>query len=217
MAFDGPTGLLFVAGASTGQGYVYDTATGISVAQYQFATGSGTFINDVTVTRDGAWFTDSVQPRLYFVPLRDGVPGAFSTLEVTGPAAALTGPFNLNGIASTATGLLVVAHSANGRLYTVDPGTGASTLIAGVAVPNVDGIILDGHRLWAVQNSNQVSVVRLDAGFTSGVVDSVVTSPLLETPSTAARHGSTLAVVNAKFDTGFPPTATEFEVVLLKR
>ncbi len=33
--------------------------------------------------------------------------------------------------------------------------------------------------------------------------------------ATAARLGSRLAVVNAKFDTGFPPTADQFEVVLV--
>ncbi|MDQ3569194.1 MAG: hypothetical protein M3450_05135 [Actinomycetota bacterium] len=51
-----------------------------------------------------------------------------------------------------------MAHSANGALYTVDPATGASALIAGVSVPNADGIPFEAGRLWAWQNfSNQVS------------------------------------------------------------
>jgi hypothetical protein len=33
--------------------------------------------------------------------------------------------------------------------------------------------------------------------------------------ATAVRLGSRLAVVNAKFVTGFPPTADQFEVVLV--
>jgi hypothetical protein len=32
-----------------------------------------------------------------------------------------------------------------------------------------------------------------------------------------ARHGNSLAVVNAKFDTGFPPTATQYEAVIVNR
>jgi sugar lactone lactonase YvrE len=215
--------LLFVAGGFTGQAYVYDTRTGATVASYQFAAPGPatapptTVINDVTLTRHGAWFTDSRQAQLYFVPISNsGVPGQFRTLGVSGPAADTSGDFNLNGIAATANGkTLIVAHSTKGELYTVDPRTGASAIIAGVSVPTVDGIVLEGRRLWAVQNSNQVTRIRLRRHLTSGVVEKVITSDLFQTPSTAARFGSRLAVVNAKFDTGFPPTADQYEVVLV--
>jgi hypothetical protein len=43
----------------------------------------------------------------------------------------------------------------------------------------------------------------------------VIASDLFQVPATAARHGSNLAVVNAKFDTGFPPTADTYEVVIV--
>jgi hypothetical protein len=36
-------------------------------------------------------------------------------------------------------------------------------------------------------------------------------------PTTAARFGSRLAVVTAKFDTGTPPTADQFEVIVVDR
>ena len=209
--------LLFVAGGFTGQGYVYDTGTGATVATYQFAS-SASVVNDVALTKDGAWFTDSVQAKLYFVPVSAaGVPGPFSTLALSGPAADTSGAFNLNGIQATSDGkTLIVAHSANGELYTVDPVTGASATIAGVSVPNVDGIVLDGTRLWAVRNfDNQVARVRLSPHLTSGVVEEVITSDLFQVPATAARFGSRLAVVNAKFDTGFPPTADQYEVVVV--
>jgi sugar lactone lactonase YvrE len=218
MAADLAHNLLFVAGGFTGQGYVYDLGTGATVASYQFATPPATVINDVAVTRRGAWFTDSVQGQLYFVPVsRAGIPGPFRTLGLSGPAADTSGEFNLNGIQATANGkTLIVAHSANGQLYTVDPRTGASATIAGVNVPNVDGIVLEGRRLWAVQNINQVTRIRLGRHLRSGVVDKVITSALFQTPSTAARFGSRLAVVNAKFDTGIPPTADQYEVVVVK-
>jgi hypothetical protein len=216
--------LLFVAGGFTGQAYVYDLDSGATVATYQFAPPSPpgaapatTVINDVTVTEDGAWFTDSRRATLFFVPVDDsGEPGEFRTLALQGPATDTGGEFNLNGIGATRQGgTLIVAHSAHGKLYTVDPVTGQSAEIAGVSVPAVDGIVVECRRVWAVQNSNQVTEVRLSEDLTAGSVDEVVTDAAFHTPSTAIRFDDGLAVVNAKFDTGFPPTATQYEVVLV--
>jgi sugar lactone lactonase YvrE len=222
MAADLAHHLLVVAGGFTGQGYVYDTRSGAAVASYQFAAPATSLVNDVALTKDGAWFTDSFQPRLYFVPISPaGIPGPSRTLELSGPAAAISGisgEVNLNGIQATANGTtLIVAHSANAQLYTVNPATGASARIAGVSVPNVDGIVLEAGRLWAVQNfSNQIARIRLAPDFSSGVVEEVITSDLFQIPTTAARFGSRLAVVNAKFDTGIPPTADQYEVILVR-
>ena len=219
MAADLEHDLLFVAGGFTGQAYVYDTLTGATVATYQFGAAGTSLINDVALTKDGAWFTDSFQPRLYFVPFSEaGVPGTFLTLQLNGPAAEIRGQINLNGIEATPNGkTLIVAHSTNGKLYTVDPLSGASATITGVSVPGVDGIVLLGRRLWAVQTINQVARVQLSPHLTSGVIEEVITSDLFQVPSTAARFGSRLAVVNAKFDTGFPPTADQYEVVVVDR
>ena len=219
MAADVDHDLLFVAGGFTGQAYVYDTITGATVATYQLGAAGTSLINDVALTKDGAWFTDSFQPRLYFVPVNDaGVPGSFLTLQVTGPAAEISGEFNLNGIQATPDGkTLIVAHSTNGELYTVDPVNGDSATIAGVSVPSVDGIVLLGRRLWAVQNINQVARIQLSPDLASGMVEEVITNDLFEVPSTAARFGSRLAVINAKFDTGFPPTADQYEAVVVDR
>ena len=219
MKFDASTGLLFVAGGPTGQGYVYDTGTGAPVTEYQF-TSAPTFVNDVALTRQGAWFTDSARPQLYFVPIdRTGTPGPFRTLPLSGPAADTSGAFNLNGIAATPDGSrLVVAHTGAGKLYTVDPATGASAPINGVSVPNVDGILLEAGRLWAVRNvDNLIAVIRLSPDLSSGVVEDTITSDRFQVPTTVARHGDRLAVVNGKFDTGFPPTATQYEVVVVDR
>jgi hypothetical protein len=51
----------------------------------------------------------------------------------------------------------------------------------------------------------------------SGVVEEVITSELFQVPTTAARFGRRLAVVNAKFDTGIPPTADQYEVIVVNR
>lgn len=209
-------GLLFVAGGFTGQAYVYDLRTGADVATFQL----GAIINDVVVAGGAAWFTDSALPHLYRVPIgADGSLGAASTLVVSGPAGQLTGAFNLNGIAATPNGdTLIVAHTADSTVYTVDPTTGASAPIAGADLPFVDGILFEAGRLWAVQNqANQITELRLRPDLSAATVERVITSSDFQVPTTVARHGSRLAVVNAKFDTGFPPTATSYEVVTVDR
>ena len=65
--------LLFAAGGFDGKGYVYDPDTGATLATYQFSTAPSV-INDVALTPAGAWFTNSFQPELYFVPIIDGRP-----------------------------------------------------------------------------------------------------------------------------------------------
>jgi hypothetical protein len=214
MKVDVENSLLFVAGGATGQAYVYDTDTRKTVATYQL-TGDPAFINDVAVTDDGAWFTNSLKGELYFVPVdHHGKPGDVRTLTLTGPAAATPGDFNLNGIAAVRGGrTLIVAHSANAALYTVDPETGASADITGASLPYVDGIVVKGNTLWAVQNMlNQVSRVRLDGQLESFEVKEVITSADFQVPTTAALFGDTLAVVNAKFGV---PAASTYEVVLV--
>jgi sugar lactone lactonase YvrE len=219
MKVDVPHRLLFVAGAFTGQGYVYDLRTGEDVAVRQFADPSlSPMINDVIVAGGAAWFTDSTQPHLYRVPIGvDGSIGSASTLVVTGPAAHLSGAFNLNGIAASRNGkTLIVAHSGDGTLYTVNPQTGASAAIRGANVPFVDGILFEAGRLWAVQNfANQVTELRLSPDLSSATLERIVTNPSFQVPTTVGRFGSGLAVVNAKFDTGFPPTASTFDVVVV--
>ena len=209
---------LFVAGGLTGEAYVYDTTSGSEVAVFQLTDSAGTVVNDVVVTRDAAWFTDSAQPQLYRIPIRPGgVLGTAETLVLSGPAADTSGEFNLNGISATPDGkTLLVAHSENGTILAVDPNSGTSETVAGVSVPGVDGIRLEAGRLWVVQGFlNQVSRVKLSPDLASGTVDAVITSPMFQFPTTLARHGSRLAVVNGKFDTGFPPTASEYEVVIV--
>lgn len=215
---DDASGLLFVAGGMAGQGQVYDAKTGATVATYQFAPAGQSLINDVVVTKDGAWFTDSQQPHLYFVPIEPGGSlGEFRQLTLTGPAADTSGEFNLNGIAASPDGrTLIVGHSGTQALYTVDPQTGASRLLVEIAGP--DGILYESGRLWVAQPfQNQVTRLRPSPDLSGAVVDKVITSDLFQTPTTVAVHGNRLVAVNAKFDTGLPPTADEYEVVIVNR
>jgi sugar lactone lactonase YvrE len=219
MAVDLRHRLLFVAGGFDGTAHVYDTRAGAPVATVQL-TAPPALINDVAVTRQGAWFTDSAQAQLYFVPISaGGALGAPRTLQLSGPAADVSAEVNNNGIQATPNGkTLIVAHSGQGALNVVDPATGASRMIAGVDVASVDGILLEGGELYAVQNFlNQIAVVRLSPDLTSGTVEELITSDLFQIPTTVARFGDRLATVNAKFDTGFPPTADQYEVIIVDR
>ena len=113
---------------------------------------------------------------------------------------------------------LVVAHSGLGVLNTVDPATGESATITGLGVPSVDGIHLEGRTVYVVQNFlNQIAVVQLSGDLSSGRLIRTVTSDLFQTPTTVARFGDRLAAVNAKFDTGFPPTADQYDVAVVDR
>jgi sugar lactone lactonase YvrE len=213
MKADARDRLLFVAGGG-GHAYVYSTRTQATVADYTVGDAATSFVNDVAVTEHGAWFTDSLQPKLYFVPLdRHGNPGAVRVRTLTGPAADIVGDFNLNGIQATPDGkTLLVAHSGNNAIYKVDPATGASTPV--VAIEGPDGIVLAGGRLWVV-HAGEVTRLRLNGDLTSAVVEKDITSDLFQTPTTAALFGHRLGVVNAKFDTGVPPTADQYEVVIV--
>ena len=217
--YDARTGYLFVAGGATGFAYVYDSATGANVAEIQLTT-LPSFINDVTITEDSAYFTNSRQPILYRVVLGENGEVS-STSEVQeiplgGDYQFTDGAFNANGIAATPDGeWLIIVNSVDGVLYRVDPGTGVATRIdlGTGSVPNGDGILLLGRTLYVVQNRlNQVAEISLKSDLTTGKIKSIITSPLFRVPTTIAAFGDMLYVVNARF--GTPPTPeTEYEVV----
>ena len=222
LSFDPRSGYLFVAGGPLGTAYVYDTRTGDTVATYTLTTDSPTFVNDVIVTREAAYFTDSAQPVLYRLPLGPGgsVPGADAVEEIplSGDYVFVPGAFNANGIEATPSGdALIIVNSATGSLYEVDPDTGVATLIdlGGDAVPSGDGLLLVGHTLYVVQNFlNQIAVVELKDGFTSGRVVDVLTDPDFDIPTTVTRLGASLYAVNSRFST--PPTPdTEYWIARL--
>jgi sugar lactone lactonase YvrE len=204
-------GRLWIAGGGSGRGYVYDAATGALLATFQFATAP-TFVNDVIVTKDAAWFTDSQRPQLYRVAIGpDGAIGAVTTVDLTGKIQFVPG-FNLNGIAATPNGsTLIVVNSSTGKLYTIDTASLATREIdlAGATVTMGDGILLHGRTLYVVRNrANEIVVIRLSPDLRSGAVVDVITSAAFDVPTTIARHGNALYAVNARFGTPGPTTAT---------
>jgi sugar lactone lactonase YvrE len=212
---------LWVAGAGTGTASVYDVRTGALLRTYQLGTPPATFINDVVVTTKAAYFTDSQQPVLYRVPIgpRGGL-GNAQTIPLGGDYVHVAGAFNLNGIDATPSGKwLVAVQSVNGRLYRINPRTGVARLISlgGESVPNGDGILLDGRRLYVVQNQlNLVAVISLRPGLLSGSVLTRLSNPNFSVPTTIDDLGKRLYAVNARF--GIPnPDAAAYQVVQLRK
>jgi len=204
-------GRLFVAGAAGGDGRVIDTRTGRVLASYTFTTTTPTFVNDVIVGKDAAWFTESQQPVLYKVPLgRHGsLPAKAQTVPLSGEYQHTAG-LNANGIAFTPDGRgLLIVQSSTGFLFRVDPRTGVTRKVdlGGAVLTNGDGLLLSGRTLYVVQNRlNKIAVVGLDKTGTTGRVLREISSPDFDVPTTAAAFGSRLYLPNARFTT--PPTAT---------
>ena len=204
---------VFVAGGSTGEAYVYDGDTGAELASYQLAEGT-TFINDVEVTQDAAWFTDSLNPFLYRVPIAaDGTLGDqndVEAVEVTGDFEMQPG-FNMNGIEATPDGSrLIVVQSNTGKLFSVDPETGVADEIelTGGDVAFGDGLLLHGETLYVVQNRlNRVAVVRLAADLGSGEIVAHLKDTDMRIPTTIDRFENRLYVVNARFGVEDPENA----------
>ncbi len=215
-------GRLFVAGGPTGKAFVYDATTGADITSYELSSG-GSFINDVVVTAHAAWFTDSFKPVLYRVPLGPGgAPGpqnAVETIPLSGDYKQEPG-FNVNGIDATPNGkTLVIVQSSTGKLFRVTP-DGLAKEIAlehGESVPNGDGILLDGRRLYVVQNAlDVVAKIRLDPHLLTGQVVLRITDPGLDFPTTIAEFGHLLYAVNARFDTE-PTPSTNYWITQLPK
>ena len=196
---------LWVAGGPSGEVRVYNASTGEELAIYSF--GAGRFVNDVVVTTEAAYATDSSSDELLVIPLgNDGSlpdPADTTTLTLGGDYVFVAGAFNANGIEALG-GALLVPNSSTGTLYAVDPATGeAVVLLPAGTIPNADGILLVGNTLYVVQNFlNQISVWQIQGG--TLVLAGVITNPGFNIPTTVAFAGGSLWVVNARFTT--PPT-----------
>jgi len=109
---------------------------------------------------------------------------------------------------------MIIVQSNVGKLFRVHPRTGATTevTLGSDNVRNGDGILLDGRRLYVVQNQdNQIAVIRLNTALTSGTVVMRIRDARFSVPTTVDDLGRRLYAVNAKF--GSPPPTTDYEIV----
>jgi hypothetical protein len=198
---------LWVAGGPSGEVRVYDATTGAHLRTWTFSPAG--FINDLVVTEDAVYATNSFAPYLAVVPLGPG--GALppssgaEMLPLTGDLVFGAG-FNTNGIVA-ARGWLITVHSGEGNLYRVDPETGDTTLVRGVSGVFGDGLELRGSTLFVVERDPNVaptvSAYALGPQLDVAVHLRDAGSAGFDVPTTVAFQAGRLWVVNARF--GTPP------------
>ena len=222
---------MFVAGGASGTGSVYDASSGAQLGFYNFQLQPPTFVNDVIVTRDAAYFTDSAVPFLYRVALGPRSEPSDQFLQIPLPAifGAVGGcvgpppvpPVRANGIAAAPNGEhLIIGHTSEGQLYRMQTATHTVIPIDLGAgdVCSADGLLLDGKTLYVAQNfKNKITVVELSPDYLSGTITHSITEPFAsnpatKVPTTIAEFGNSRYAVTA----GFAPPAPDFVVRLSK-
>lgn len=197
-------GRLWVAGARSGSMHVVDIATGERLAR--FTTPEGPWlINDVALTPDAAYFTDTLRPVLWRVA-RDSIADAVLEpwLSFEGTALQYGEEPNLNGIVATPDGrYLIVVLMKTGKLFRIDTrtrdivaiDTGASALDGG------DGLALIDQRLFLVrQSAGEVVALDLSADGATAVEAKRIKPAELAWPATIAVRGDRLIVANSQLN-----------------
>ena len=214
MKYDARSNLLFVARGNSGLGAVVDAASGQIVEEYTLNNTPQRFINDVVVTREAVYFTDTQAPFLYRVALGPaGEPAADAT------RVPLPESFRTNGIVATRNGEHLFVVSA-AQLYLLDTTSYTPILVdlGGETLPNADGLLLDGKTIYVVQNMrNRIAVIELSPDYLSGQIVRFITEPFTsnastKVPTTIAEFGNALYAVTA----GFAAPSPDFVVRLRK-
>jgi hypothetical protein len=219
---------LWVAGGGAPTGltqrhaFVYDADTGALIKDILLTSAPGFgIINDVTVTKHAAYFTNTnneTNPQanvLFKVPL--GKRGEIGT-----PTTVPIPFFGANGIEATKNGnTLYVVSLSLGTYYKIDTETEEPVQITltengnPAIAPRGDGLILRGHTLYAVLNlpnaafpgmcGDIVKIKLHDHGTTGEIVDHLnnADDPLVN-PATADLFGKYIYVIRRNFA---PPPA----------
>ena len=206
---------LYVAGGETGMAFSYNGRTGADRGSLQLApAGETTFVNDVTLAGNRAYFTDSERPVLYAA--KDDMSSS-KEIELRGfkPRPGI----NLNGIVDARHGTLIAVQSNAGVLWRIDARSGKARQIrlGDKKVRNGDGLLLRGRLLYVVQNfNNKISVVRLERDLKRGRIIDRIKDDGFDIPTTVAAVGRSLYVVNARFETD-PTPDTEYWLTRVDR
>ncbi|MFD4142269.1 superoxide dismutase [Streptomyces sp. NPDC058572] len=210
---------LFLSGGFSREIRVADARSGEIVRNFSVGAANS-MVNDVILTPDAAWFTDSFQPQLYRLPLDlRGEPGRAVEMVPLGGEWEQGTDFTANGIERTPDGcalLVVNTVVEGGSLMRVDPRTATARRVdlGDLRIPFGDGLLLLGRHLYIVQQQrNQIDVVLLNDAGTRGTAIGRITDPeRFRIPTTAAAFGRRIYLPNARFDVG-PTPETEYDVV----
>ena len=163
MQYDPATGLVWAAGGTTGAITAYDGHTGGQVLRVVApAAAAARFLNDVDVTRDRVYVTDSRNAELLVV---DKATGGLSRLPLSGDWSQAPAPANsANGIRALPSGDLLVVN--RGALYVVDATTGSADRVetTGPALTAGDGLELVGDTLYVVFGFGRSSIAVFSLG-----------------------------------------------------
>ena len=205
-------GTLLVAGGLTGRVWAYDLRTGELTGSWQVVQdGTPTFVNDLAVSpRGDVYVTDSMRPVLYRIGARERRTESTELLtpllSFEGTALEYDQDDNANGIAVSRDGrYAVVAKTTTAELFRVGlVDRSVERVDLGDEQVAGDGLLLEGTRLYAVEwttGAPGVAAVHLDRRLTSGTVVSRTPDASFDDPTTTARAGSSLLVVNSQFST----------------
>lgn len=230
MRVDPRTNYLFVAGCFYGNAYVFDAADGTLIREYQLVPEFDGVVNDLTITEDAVYFTDSYRPVLYRLPLFED--GALPEPDVSIEEIPLPDEFILdlenddccggNGIVLTPDKkALIVGHSNLAVLYRVDLATYDVSPIS-VEPPLygfLDGIAMKSNTLYIMTPTfptlvDGIQVVKMDKGMLSGTLVNTITDPDLDDVASGAIFGNSLYVNNARYSQ-YPWVGTDFWVTKL--
>lgn len=203
--FDKRRNVIWVAGGPSGEVRVQRAGSGKLLRTYTFPAAAAVFINDLVVTRNAVYATDSMNARLGVIRLgshkRLPRSGTLRTVPLGGEWVQQDG-FNANGIVSSH-GRLLVIQSNTGKLFNVAPRSGRATQVdvGGADLTSGDGLELDGDILYVVRNAVEtVVVIDLDRRLRSGeVVDEISDPDATDVPTTVALVKGSLWAANARF------------------
>ncbi|MFF9839446.1 hypothetical protein [Streptomyces sp. NPDC013740] len=171
-------------------------------------------LNDLVVTGDAVYVTDWANPVIHRAELRGSTVGPLEPwLDIRSAFPGFPARYwLLNGIVADETGstLLVASNGTEAvwRIGTAD--REVSRLDLGEQSFGADGMVLSGRTLYAVLNygaPHGVYIARLDRELRTGTVTHRLTDGPFDLPTTLARHGCRLYVVNSQLDEppGRPP------------
>ena len=209
-------GRLWICGGRTGKVFVIDPAKRSTMK----TLSTGGLPNDVAFVADAAYVTDTFQPTLWRIETKGtdiGEPQAWLDLSKT-PIGHVSGP-NLNGILATPDGKrLLVGHMQKGQLFSIDVATKQVTAIdlGSEVLTGIDGLLLDGSTLYLVrQPEGELVRITLSPTLTTGKVVARLKNPAFLWPSTLAKRGDELLLVNTQFNTKGKETPKPFSLAVI--